>query len=339
MFTDIGIDLGTSKTVITRGNKAVLSEPSVVLMDNYDEVPVRFGKYAERAIGRATDRYSSVCPIERGVIADYDVAEYMLNNYMSRVIGKKITKPRVVVAIPSGITAVEHRSVIDAVQSSGGRSVCTIEAPVAAALGMGIDFTRPHGTIIVDIGAGTTDVAVMSMGGLSRCETARIAGIDIDEAIAKYMKQEYNLLIGSHTAQRIKHQIGSAVPREIEVAMQAKGLNQTTGLPDSIEITGEEIYCAIEDTIESICKAIQSVINKTPPELVGDISSEGIYLTGGTALMTGMVQALSDYLGVNVNVAKDVKYCVAFGIGVAMRHFDLLQNGDYRFTTLQDLLQ
>jgi rod shape-determining protein MreB len=338
MFSDIGIDLGTSKTVIIKNKRILLSEPSVVLMDNYDEVPVSFGKYAYRAIGRSTERYSAVCPIERGVISDYDMAEQMLSCYMSRVIGKTVTKPRVVVSIPGGITSVERRSVIDAVQTSGGRNVCTIEAPVAAALGMGIDFTKPHGTVIVDIGSGTTDVAVMSMGGLTCCETEKIAGQDIDDAIIKYLKKEYNLSIGRHSAMQIKHQIGAAVPRNLEIAMVAKGLSATSGMPMSVEITGNEIYEAISEVVDRICRAIQAVINKTPPELVGDITEDGIYLTGGTALLTGLADALSQYLGVNIRVADDVGYCVARGIGIAMNHFDLLENGDYRFTTMQDLI-
>ncbi len=338
MIGDIGIDLGTSKTVIVKNKRIMLNEPSVVLMDNYDEVPVSFGKYAFNAIGRSTERYSAVCPIERGVISDYDMAEQMLGCYMSRVIGKTVTKPRVVVATPSGITSVERRSVIDAVQTSGGRNVCTVEAPVAAALGMGIDFARPHGTVIVDIGSGTTDVAVISMGGLSCCETAKIAGQDIDDAIIKYLKREYNLNIGVHTAMQIKHQIASATERDVEIAMVAKGLSASSGMPISVEITGNEIYEAISETVNSICAAVQAVINKTPPELVGDITDDGIYLTGGTARLTGIANALSSYLGVNIRVADDVDLCVARGIAIAMNHFELLENGDYRFMTMQDLI-
>lgn len=338
VFSDIGIDLGTSKTVIVSGKSILLSEPSVVLMDNYDEVPVDFGMYAKRAIGRATDRYQAFTPIERGVIADYDVAEYMLNNYLSRVIGNKLTKPRAVVSTPSGITAVERRSVIDAVQSSGIRSVCTIESPVASALGMGIDFARPHGTIVVDVGAGTTDVAVLSMGGISRCETTKVGGVDLDDAIIRYMKREYNYLIGRSTAMDIKHRIGCAVERPIEVAMMAKGMNLSNGLPSAVEITAEEVREAMSDVVRSICVAVQSVVNNTPPELVGDISQDGIYLTGGTAMLYGLAQFMSQYLGVSVHTADNVTLSVARGIGIAMRHFDLLENGDYKFITIQDLL-
>ncbi len=338
VFSDIGVDLGTSKTVIISGKSILLAEPSVVLMDNYDEVPADFGMYAKRAIGRSTDRYQAVSPIERGVIADYDVAEYMLNNYLSRVIGSKLTKPRAVVSTPSDITAVERRSVIDAVQSSGIRSVCTIDSPVASALGMGIDFASPHGTIVVDIGAGTTDVAVLSMGGIARSETTKVGGVDLDEAIMKYMKREYNYLIGRSTAMEIKHRIGGAVERPIEIAMMAKGMDLTSGLPSAVEITAEEVREAIGDIVRTICISVQSVINNTPPELVGDISQDGIYLTGGTALLYGLAEYMSQFLGVNVHVAENPTLSVARGISIAMRHYDLLENGDYKFLTIQDLL-
>ena len=338
MFSDIGIDLGTAKTVIVSGKTLLRSEPSVVLMDQYDEVPVSFGRYAQRALGRSTDRYQAVEPIERGVIANYDAAELMLNQYISRVVGKKLTKPRAVLAIPSGLTAVQHRSFIDAVQAAGIRGVCTVESSIAAALGMGIDFKKPHGSIVVDVGAGTTDVAVLSMGGLSRCETTKIGGVDLDDAIVRYMRREHNHAIGRASARAIKEQIGSAQPRPIEVVMMAKGIDLTTGLPSRVEVTANEVCDAMSDVIRDICRAVQSVVNNTPPELVGDISEDGIYLSGGTALLHGLAETLSGFLGVNVHLAKNVQLNVAKGIGIAMNHFDLLENGDYRFVTIQDLL-
>jgi rod shape-determining protein MreB len=338
MFTDIGIDLGTAKTVVISGKMIVLNEPSVVLMENYTEMPYKFGREAYDAIGRSSDRYMPVCPIERGVIANYNVAEHMVRYFMRKVTGGKMTKPRVVVSMPSGVTEVQQRSIVDAIQNAGGRSVCPIEAPVAAAIGIGIDFSKPHGTIIVDIGAGTTDVAVMSMGGLSKCESARVAGTDIDDAIIKYMKKEHNLLIGRHTAETIKKQIGCAMPRDIELAMYAKGLSSMNGLPTAVEINANEICEAISETTYQICAAVQSVLNKTPPELVGDIADDGIYLTGGTALLNGMDALLEEYTGIKVTRVENVMTCVAKGIGIALRNFDILQNGDYEFRTLQDLI-
>lgn len=338
MFTDLGVDLGTRKTVIVRGKKIVLNQPSVVLMEEYDDSPYKYGKEAFEAIGRAPGRYRPVCPIERGVISDYAVAEHMLRHYIQYACGKRMTKPRVVVSMPSNITWVQQRSIIDAVQNAGGRSVCTIEAPVAAALGMGIDFKRPHGTIVVDIGAGTTDVAVISMGGLSKCESVQVAGTDIDAAIIDYMKREYGLLIGEHTAEFIKCQVGTAIPRQVEIAIQAKGVNAATGLPKIVEITANEVCEAISDVVYRICGAVRDVLDKTPPELVGDIAEDGIYLTGGTSQLTGMADCLSNYIGIKVTTADNWEYCVAKGIGNVLHHFDLLANGDYEFRTLQDLI-
>ena len=338
MLTDLGVDLGTRKTVIVRGKKIVLNQPSVVLMEEYDDSPYKFGKEAFEAIGRAPGRYRTVCPIERGVISDYAVAEHMLRCYIQYACGSRMTKPRVVVSMPANITWVQKRSIVDAVQNAGGRSVCTIEAPVAAALGMGIDFKRPRGTIVVDIGAGTTDVAVISMGGLSKCESARVAGSDIDAAIVDYMKHEYNMLIGEHTAEFIKCQVGAAIPRPVEIAIQAKGVNASTGMPQSVEITANEICEAISDVVYRICGAVRDVLDKTPPELVGDIAEDGIYLCGGTSQLSGMADCLANYIGIKVTTAENYQTCVAKGIGSVLEHFDILQNGDYEFSTLQDLI-
>ena len=338
MFTDLGVDLGTRKTVICRGKKIVLNQPSVVLMEEYDNSPYKFGKEAFEAIGRVPSRYRAVCPIQRGVISDYDVAEHMLRCYIQYACGKRMTKPRVVVSMPSNITWVQQRSIIDAVQNAGGRSVCTIESSVAAALGMGIDFKRPHGAIIVDIGAGTTDVAVISMGGLSKCESLRVAGTDIDAAIIDYMKHEYNMLIGEHTAEFIKCQVGAAIPRPVEIVIQAKGVSIATGMPKLVEITANEICEAISDVVYRISSAIRNVLDKTPPELVGDIAEDGIYLTGCTSQLSGMSDWLSKYIGIKVITADNYETCVARGIGNVLEHFDILQNGDYEFRTLQDLI-
>ena len=338
MFTDIGIDLGTSKTVIIRGKAIVLNEPSVVLLDTYSEEPVKFGQKAFEAIGRSPDRLRPVCPIERGVIADYNVAEEMMRHFIHQATDGKMIKPRVLVSMPSGVTAVQQRSIMDAVQSAGARNVCLVEAPVAAAIGIGVDFSKPHGTIIVDIGAGTTDVAVMSMGGLSKCESARVAGADIDDAIIRYLKKEYNVLIGVHMADKIKRQIGAAVRRPVELAMHAKGLNLSNGLPVSVEITADEVYDAISEVIDQICAAVQSVLNKTPPELVGDIASDGIYLTGGMSLMYGMDEMLAKYTGIKVRRVEDPLTCVAKGTSIALKNLNILQNGDYEFRILEDLI-
>lgn len=338
MITDIGIDLGTSKTVIVRSKSIVLNEPSVVLIDAYSSEPVKFGREAFQALGRSPDRLQPVCPIERGVIADYHVAEEMMRHFLHQATNGKMVKPRVMVSMPSGVTAVQQRSIMDAVQSAGARNVCLIEAPMAAAIGLGVDFSKPHGTIIVDIGAGTTDVAVMSLGGLAKCESARVAGADIDEAIIRYMKREHNLLIGVHMADKLKRQLGAGIRRPVEIAMLAKGLSLQSGLPEAVEVTADEIFDAISEVIDQICSAVQSVLNKTPPELVGDIAADGIYLTGGMSLMYGMDQMLARYTGAKVICVSDPLTCVARGTGIALKHPELLQNGDYEFRTMEDLI-
>jgi len=338
MLTDIGIDLGTASTVICSGRQIVLHEPSVVALETQTGRPLKFGGEAAAMIGKTPDSITAVCPVEHGVIANYDAAEHMLRYYLKKVCGTKMVKPRVLVSAPAGITAVQQRSIMDALQNAGARTVCLIEAPVAAALGVGVDFSRPHGTIIVDIGAGTTDVAVLSMGGLAQCESIKIAGGEFDEAIIKYVRKEYNILIGSKSAEYIKQQIGCVVQRPVEVAMKAKGRNLFTGLPQVFEISANEVCTAVTDVSYGICNGIQSVLENTPPELVGDIAGDGMVITGGGALIHGMCELLTRYTGIKASLTDDPFTCVARGTGKALDNLDLLKNGDYEFRTLQDLI-
>lgn len=338
MAIDIGIDLGTAKTCILSGAKIMLEEPSAAAVDTDSWEPIAFGEKAYKMIGRTPDSITSVLPIERGVIADYDVAEEMMRRFMRKAFGNKMVKPRVMVAMPSGLTAVQHRSVAQVVEAAGGRNVCTIESPMAAAIGMGIDFTKARGTMIVDIGAGTTDVAVISLGGLSQCESGRVASRDFDEAVIRYVRKEYNILIGLQTAEQIKKQIGSVVHRPVEIAMQAKGRNLFTGLPQLFEITTNEVFQAVDDIAVNICKTVQGVLERTEPDLVADVSEDGIFLTGGGALIYGMEKRLSDFTGVPVHLVEDPLHCVVRGTGTALKHPSLLKNGDYAFRSLQDLI-
>ncbi len=337
MPTDYGIDLGTARTIIYKGKSIVLNEPSVVAFDTHTGEPIAFGEEAFQMLGRTPDSINAVCPIERGFIADYEVAEHMVRKYLSEVSGNKMLKARVMVSKPSGITAVQQRSVIDACTNAGARDVCLIESPLAAALGNDINFNTPKGVIVVDIGKGTTDIAVLSMGGLAACESAKIASVDFDEAISRYVRKEYNILIGPHTAENIKLQIGSVWKRPVELALKAKGRNQFTGLPSIFEITSDEVMEALGDTALSICKAVQSVLEKTPPEMISDIANDGILLTGGGALIYGMTELLSDYTRLKVTLVPEPITCVVAGIGKALSDFDVLKNGDYRFRTLEDL--
>ena len=338
MLTNIGIDLGTANTIICSGQKIMLNEPSVVSLETATGKPVKYGKEAYKTIGRSPDRITPVCPIERGVIANYEITEYMLEHFMRTVCGGKMLKPRVMISMPSGITAVQQRSIVDAATNAGARNVCLIEGPVAAAIGIGIDFSKPHGTIIVDVGAGTTDVAVLSMGGLAQCDSLRVASLDFDDAIARYVRKHFNVLIGQKTASEIKTKIGCVVYRSVEVAMVAKGRNLLTGLPQLFEITSNQVCDAMNDVSYSICREVQSVLEKTPPELIADISGDGIYLSGGGALIRGMPELMRRYTGLKVNLVDEPTTCVVKGTGKALKNLDLLKNGDYQFRTLHDLV-
>ena len=336
MLTAIGIDIGTSKTVIIRGKNIVLNEHTAILMDNYDDVPVAYGNDAYKAIGRNSERYEVVCPIERGVITNYRAAEYMFENFISKTLENKITRPRVIAAIPCCATSVERRSIIEALQIAGCRSVVTIETPVAAALGMGIDFSGPGGYTVIDIGAGTTDIAVLSLGRLAKCESVKIAGCDIDNVIISYIKSKYNINIGIHTAQMLKHKIGSVIERPFEISMIARGINTITLMPDSVEITDRELFDVISDTVNNIFSNISDILMDTAPELVGDIKNNGIYLTGGSSLLYGMKDKLSEYLGVNIKTFTNVNSCVSRGLGRILKNKDFLKAGNYN--SVKDIL-
>lgn len=338
MYTNIGIDLGTDYTRIFAGRGIVLNEPSVIAVDHYTGEPIEYGQKAAEMIGRTSDRVEVSCPIERGAIADFDMAQLMLKEYMRRACGRKMIKPRVMVTMPSGVTSVQQRSIVDAMESAGARNVCLIEGPLAVAIGLEVDFSTPRATTVIDIGKGTCDIAVLSMGGLAQCESARMAGADFDEAIVRYVRKEHNILIGVRTAEEIKKQIGCVVRRQIEVGMTAKGLNLFTGLPQLFEVTNHEIYEALSDSVEAMVKAIHGVLEKTPPELAADISREGIVLCGGGALIFGMEQLLSERLGAPVTLVEDPLCGAVRGTGKALSDLKVLRNGNYRFRTLKDLV-
>lgn len=339
MYASIGIDLGTDRTRIFSGESIVLDLPSVVAVMAHSGEAVAFGEDAEKMIGKTSEYVNVVSPISRGVIANYDEADIMLKNYLGRVCGNRMIKPRVLVSMPGGLTAVQMRSVINAVTDAGGRNVCLIEAPVALAVGLDIDFTRPYGTVIVDIGAGTTDVAVLSMGGIAQCLSAKCAGCDFDEAIIKYVRHEHNITIGPRTARQIKERIGCVIPRPVEIAMKAKGVHIFSGRPQTFEITANEVCEAVSDVTENIISSIRQVLERTPPELVSDIAKDGVILTGGGALMHGMTEKLKEALSTSVRLIDDPFRTVAKGTGLAMKNFSLLKKeNDYRFRALRDLV-
>ncbi len=337
MATDIGIDLGTSKTVIFSSSKIVLELPNIVTVDSESWLPVYFGEKAKQTLGRTPDSLEAVSPIERGVIADYDIAEAMLKHYMKKAFGSKVLRPRIMATLPAGLTELQHHSLANVVEAAGGRNISVIEGPLAIAYGLGIDTDSPHGTMIVDIGAGTTDIAVISMGGIASCESLKLASLDIDAQIIRYVRKEYNIEIGPLTAESIKIKIGAAIMRDIEVAMVAKGRNVFTGLPESFEISGGEIYEAIIETVDSICDGVRQVLNKTDPDLVADILADGFYLTGGGSQLCGLAEKMSDYLGLKVHTLPDPEYSVVKGAAVALKKRDLLKNIDYQLRSIKEL--
>ena len=337
MATDIGIDLGTYKTVIFSGSGIVLDKPSFVTVDSETFEPVYYGEKARQTLGRTPDSLLCVSPIEHGKISDYDIAESMLKVYMEEAFGNRIVRPRIMATLPSGLTELQHHSLANAVESSGGRNIFVLESPVAIAYGLDIDFSKPHGHLIIDIGAGTTDIAVLSMNGIASCDSAPTASFDFDNRIIKYVRSEYNIEIGPLTAESIKKQIGTVTERPIEIAMVAKGRNVFTGLPESFEITSSEIYFALKETAGEICTAIKRVLAETDPDLIADIKNDGFYLTGGGSQIYGMDTLLSEFIGAKVHTVDDPAYSVVKGAAAALRHSDSLKNINYQIRSIMEL--
>ena len=338
MPVDIAVDFGTSKTVLACGNKIVLCQPTVAAVDSESWQPLCFGDKAKSMIGRTPKAIETVFPIQRGMIADYDIAEQMLKAYMDISFGKRLIKPRIIIAMPEGATSIQRRSVANAAETAGGRSVQVVDTAVAAALGMGIDFVAPDGKMVVDIGAGVTDIAILSSGGIVQCQSAPIGSFDFDDAIIKYVRKECNVLIGGLTAEDIKKQIGSVVPRREEVVITAKGRNIFSGLPQIFEVSSTDVYDAMRDTAEAICTAIKGVVEKAAPDAISDVMADKVYVTGGGALVHGMGELLAEYLNCEVEINPDTEYTVAKGALTVLRNPELLENTDYQLRNLEDLI-
>lgn len=338
LATEIGIDLGSSKTVIFSSSRVVLELPSIVTVDGESWEPVYFGDKAKQTLGRTPESLSCVHPIEHGIIAEYGIAESMLKEYMNIAFGNKIVRPRIMATLPVGLTELQHHSLANVVESAGGRNISVIESPLAIAFGLGLDFSKPHGYFIVDIGAGTTDIAVVSMGGISVCESFKTASSDFDAQIIRYIRKEYNIEIGPLMAESIKKQIGTVIQRPVEVAMVAKGRNVFTGLPESFEITSTEVYEAIKETADSICNAIRMVFARTDPDLIGDIKSDGLYLAGGGSLINGMDTLISEFAGIPVHMLEDPTHSVVRGAAAALRRPELLKNVNYQLRSIRELI-
>ncbi|WP_160678392.1 rod shape-determining protein [Clostridium sp. C8-1-8] len=327
MGTDIGIDLGTATVLVYIKDKGVvLKEPSVVAVDKVNNKILAVGEDARQMIGRTPGNIVAVRPLRDGVISDYDMTEKMLTYFIRKGCGKKrISAPKVMVCVPSQATEVEKRAIMDASKNSGARTVYLIEEPLAAAIGAGLDINKPSGHMVVDIGGGTTDIAVISLGGIVVRSSIKIAGDKFDEVIIKYIRNKYKLMIGERTAEDLKINVGSVFHNMRNLSMPVKGRNLITGLPDVVDITTEEIRIALKDTVNMISEAVHSVLERTPPELAADIIEHGIVMTGGGALLHGLDNYLESETGVLVKVADDAISCVAIGTGIALRNFEKLE--------------
>ena len=315
--SDIGIDLGTASILVyAKGKGIVLKEPSVVAYDKDNNKIRAVGEEARQMIGRTPGNIVAVRPLRQGVISDYEVTEKMLKYFISKAIGKRaFRKPRISICAPSGITEVEKKAVEEATYQAGAREVHIIEEPIAAAIGAGIDITIPFGNMIVDIGGGTSDIAVISLGGTVVSASIKIAGDDFDEALVRYMRKKHNLLIGERTAEDIKIKIGSAYKRPEPDYMDVRGRNLVTGLPKTVKVSSEETEEALREPTLQIVEAIHSVLERTPPELAADIADRGIVLTGGGSLLRGLEELISDKTGINTMTAEDPMTAVAIGTG------------------------
>ncbi len=315
--SDIGIDLGTASVLVyIKGKGVVLKEPSVVAFDRDTNKIKAIGEEARLMLGRTPGNIIAVRPLRQGVISDYTVTEKMLKYFIQKAVGKqRFRKPRISVCVPSGVTEVEKKAVEDATYQAGAREVAIIEEPIAAAIGAGIDISRPCGNMIVDVGGGTTDIAVISLGGTVVSTSVKIAGDDFDDAIIRYMRKKHNLLIGERTAEDIKIKIGSAYRRPESISMEVRGRNLVTGLPKTIEVNSEETEEALKETTAQIVESVHSVLEKTPPELAADIADRGIVLTGGGCLLYGLEELIEEKTGITTMTAEDPMTAVAIGTG------------------------
>ncbi|MCF6463689.1 rod shape-determining protein [Clostridium sp. Cult1] len=324
---DMGIDLGTANTLVyIKGKDIVIREPSVVAIQTNTKQVLAVGEEAKKMIGRTPGNIVAIRPLRDGVIADFDITQSMLKYFIKRSMQRRsLFQPRVVVCVPSGVTEVEKRAVEEAAIHAGARDAYLIEEPMAAAIGAGLPVHEPTGSLIVDIGGGTTEVAVISLGGIVTSKSIRIGGDELDESIVNYIKKEYSLMIGERTAEDIKITIGSANINNKETKMNIRGRDLISGLPKTIEITSKEIYEAMREQIYNILDAIKSTLEKTPPELAADIMEQGIMLTGGGALLDGLDRLIRNETGMPVHVAENPLDCVAIGTGKALESIEVLK--------------
>ena len=327
MGRDMAVDLGTANTLVyVRGRGIVLNEPSVVAVNVRDGRPLAVGLEAKRMIGRTPSHIQAIRPLKDGVIADFEICEKMLRYFIHKVHQRRWVKPRMVICVPSGITGVEQRAVQEAAEYAGARKPAyIIEEPMAAAIGAGLPVQEPTGNMIVDIGGGTTEVAVISLGGIVASQSVRVAGDELDEAIIQYIKKEYSLALGERTAEEVKITLGSAWPLEEELTAEIRGRDLVTGLPKTIITSTEEIREAIEEPVSAIVDAVKVTLDKTPPELAADIMEQGIVLAGGGALLLGLPERLQAETGMPIKIAPNPLYAVAIGSGQSLEEFEALK--------------
>ncbi|MGE5591811.1 MAG: rod shape-determining protein [Bacillota bacterium] len=325
---DMGIDLGTANTLVyVRGKGIVLQEPSVVAIDRDTRHVMAVGEEAKQMIGRTPGNIIAIRPMKDGVIADFDVTQKMLQYFIGKAMsGRAFRRPRVVVSVPSGVTGVERRAVMDATLQAGARESHIIEEPMAAAIGAGLPVDEPTGNMVVDIGGGTTEVAIISLGGIVTSKSIRVAGDEMDEAIVHYVKRSYNMMIGERTAEEVKISIGSAFPvGDGKEAMEIRGRDLVTGLPRTLKISAEEVRSALADPVAAIVEAIKVTLEKTPPELAADIMDRGIVMTGGGSLLKGMDRLVSKETGMPVHVSDEALLCVVKGTGKVLDMIEMIR--------------
>ena len=336
--SDIGIDLGTATVLVyVKGKGIVLNEPSVVAVNKVTGKLVAVGTEAQETLGRTPDNIIAIRPLREGVISDYEMTELMIKEFIRKVQGFRLFKPNVVICVPSIITEVEERAVIDAGTQAGAKRVFLIEEPVAAAIGAGLDISRPNGNLVVDIGGGTTDIAVISLGGIVESTSIKIAGDKFDEAIIKYVRRKHNALIGERTAEQVKKTIGCVYPRTEEEIMEVKGRCLMTGLPRTITLNSDEMVEALAEPTETILETVHMVLERTPPELVADISENGIVMSGGGSLLYGIDRLVTERTGIEAHVADDALSCTAYGAGRMLSRLDSMTDGMQNFARQRQL--
>ena len=331
---NIGIDLGSSSTVIVDEKKGIiLDEPTVIAIDKETQYPVAFGNNAYTMLGRTEENIEVIHPVVNGVISNYKMAQMLLKYYISKICGNMIFRPNVIITVPSASTNLDRRTMVDVLTSAGAGKVCLFEESLASAIGLGFDRQAMSGRLLVNMGGGSVDVSVVTMGSIAVANTVKIGGISIDESIQRYLKRTRDIMTGPLTAERLKICLGSAVPREEDLAMLVSGKSGIDNMPISFEVTSNEIYDCIQEVVDLIIKGIKEVLEKTPPELIGDISDNGITLTGGTSLLYGMDKLVQRETGIVTKVSKDPLYSTASGATKVIKNLNALSDG-YDFKTI-----